>query len=163
MAARGNRIVLTPDRGFFVEGIVNTGETFYPGMAVQMDPSQDRQGGRFVWKLYDSDGDGDRPKGPYIIITEDIKQGKTTSDSFAAGERVPGFIPLPGCEINLLLKNETGTADDHAAGEMIVPDDTSGKWVVSPGGAEETEPAMVLDPVTDPTADTLTWCVWTGY
>lgn len=162
MAARGNRIILTPDRGFWVEGIVNAGETFYPGMGVQMDPSQALQGGRHVHKIYNADADGGRPKGPIIIVTEDIKQGKNTGDSYAAGERFQGFIPLPGCELNLLLENIAGTADDHAAGEILMLNDGTGKWIAATG-SPETEPAMHLDTVTDPTADTLSWCVWTGY
>jgi hypothetical protein len=120
--------------------------------------------GKFTWVLYNSDGDGDRPKGPLIILTEAALAGRTKDVAYAAGENAYGYIPLAGDELNLLIKNETGTADDHAAGEMLVPDDSTGKFVISPGdGTEETEPAQLNEAITDPTADTLAWCTWTGF
>lgn len=160
--SKGNRIILTPDRGYPVELIVNTGETWYPGMIVQYDPTQSTNGGRHIGKIYDRGADGDRPLGPHVVVCEDLKIGKTTSDSYTAGLRVPCFVPLAGCELNLLYKNVSGTADDVAAGDLFIVDDGTGKVIVTTG-SPEAEVAEALEAVTDPTADTLVWSIWTGH
>jgi hypothetical protein len=160
--SRGNRIVVTPGRGWPVEGVINAGETPKPGQIVQIDPTQAMQGGRFVWKLYTTGTDGKRPKGPFIVLTEDVYQGRTVNDAYAAGERCFGFVPLAGCELNLLYKNVAGTADDVVAGNLFAVDDATGKVQVS-AGTEQTEVAMAMEALTDPTADALVWSIWTGY
>jgi hypothetical protein len=163
--ARGSEIIVYPGtepNGHFKEGIVNTGQTLYPGMVVQEDPTQALQGGRFVWKIYDADADGGRPKGELIIILADSLQGKTVNDPYAAGDRCFGYVPCAGDELNLLILNIAGTADDHAAGEMLIPDDTTGKFIATTG-SPELECAQLLETITDPVADTLAWCKWTGY
>lgn len=160
--ARGNRIILTPDRGIPVEGIINAGETPKPGTVYQIDATQAMQGGRHVWKQFTRDADGDRPKGPLIVLTEDILQGKTTTDAYGAGDRAFGFIPFAGCELNLLFKNVAGTADDVVAGDLFIVDTGTGKVIVTTGTVES-EPAMALEALTDPTADALVWSIWTGY
>lgn len=160
--SRRNRIILTPDRGYEVEGIINAAETPYPGTIVQMDPTQALQGGRHVWKVFTRDADGDRPKGPHIVLKEDLYQGKTMTDPYAAGDRCFGFIPQAGCELNLLFKNVSGTADDVVAGDLFIVDTTTGKVIVTTG-SPECEVAMALEALTDPTADTLVWSIWTGH
>lgn len=160
--SKGNRIVLTPDRGYPVEGIINAAETPKPGTCYQIDPTQAVQGNRNVWKVYTTGTDGARPKGPMIILTEDILQGKTMTDAYAAGDRAFGFVPLPGCELNLLHLNVAGTADDVAAGDKLIVDDTTGKWFTTTG-SPQTEPAMAMEAVVDPTADSLMWCIWSGF
>src|SRR5678815_560648 len=160
--ARGNEILIGPGtepKGRYVEGIVAAGQTFYPGMAVQIDPTIALVGGKWTHKIFDADADGGRPKGPIVIVLNDPMQGKVLTDSYAAGTRFFGYIPLPGDELNLLLLNITGTADDHAVGEILIIDDTTGKFIATTG-SPETEPAMLLEAVTDPLADTLVWCIW---
>lgn len=163
--AKGNEILVNAYgsyRGKRDEGIVNAGETFYPGMIVQRDPTQSMQNARHVFKLYNADADGGRPKGAVWIVLADHYQGKLTTDSIAAGERCFLYCPLPGDQLNLLYKNESGTADDVAAGDIFIADDTTGKFTLTTG-TPETEMAMALEAVTDPTADTLVWSEWTGY
>ena len=160
--ANGSRIIQTQSRGFPVEGIVNAGETLYPGMIVQIDPTQSAQGETFIMKIYNRDADGDRPAGPHIVVCEDIHQGLTTADSYAAGARFPGFVPLAGCRLNLLFKNVSGTADDVVAGDLFIVDDATGKMIVTTGTVEA-EVAMALEAVTDPTADTLVDSIWSGH
>ncbi len=163
--SRRNKIVLEPDpRGKRIEGFVATGETFYPGMCVQMDPTVTLKGGRHTCKIFNRDADGNNPAGPHIIVVENYLLGKTISDSYAAGERFFGYVPLPGDELNLLLLNIGGTTDDHTAGEILIVDDGTGKFIATTGGSEvlDREPAMLLETVTDPTVDTLAWCVWAG-
>lgn len=161
--SRGNSIIVSAHpKGRFVEGIIGAGITPKPGTILQLDISEDLQGGRHVLELYNADADGGRPKGPFIVLLEDSLQGKTVSDAYAAGERCRGYIPLPGDELNLLIADINGTADDHTKGEMLIVDDTTGKLIATTGDPE-TEVAMLLETITDPTADTLAWCQWTGF
>lgn len=163
MAGRGKQIIVTANpRGVFMEGVINTGETPKPGTIMQLDPTQTMVGGRHVWKIYNRDADGNRPAGPYIVLLEDKLRGKTITDAYAAGDRAFGYVPLPGEEINLLHLNVTGTGDDVALGDLLIVDDTTGKVLVTTG-SPESEPAMALEALTDPTADELLWCIWTGY
>lgn len=163
--ARGNRIVVSAVDGAaakYVEGNIAAGETPKPGQIVQLQSATALVGGRHTWEIYNADADGGRPKGPYIVLIEDALQGKTVTDAYVAGERAFGLIPKAGDELNLLLLNIAGTADDHTKGEMLIVDDTTGKMIATTG-SPETEVAQLLEDVTDPTADTLAWCIWTGY
>lgn len=160
-----NKVVLGPEpyRGVFVEGTIKTGETPKPGQVVQYDVSAGMDGnGRWDWEIYNADEDGARPKGPLIILREDVLQGKLISTAYAAGDHAYGYIPVPGDELVMLLKNLAGTADDHTTGEMLIVDDTTGKLIATTG-TPETEPFILLEDVTDPTEDTLVHVQFTGY
>jgi hypothetical protein len=161
--SRRNRIVITPyaaERpGAQVEGVVATGETFYPGMIVQVDPSVALKNGRHTYKIFDRGADGDQPLGPHVVVIENYLLGKLMTDSYAAGEQFFGYVPLMGDELNLLLLNLSGTADDHTAGEILMVDDGTGKLIATTG-TPEMEVAVLLETITDPVADTLAWCRW---
>lgn len=161
--ARGNSIIVSANpRGVFEEGYVATGETFYPGMVVQRDASVALTSGRHTYKLFNRDADGDRPEGAFWVVRENGLLGLPATSSYAAGEKCFLYAPLPGEELNLLIKNLSGTADDHALGEILIVDDTSG-MLIATTGSPETEVAQLLEAITDPTADTLAWCQWTGH
>lgn len=161
--ARGNSIIVTADpKGQFEEGYVATGETFYPGMIVQRDASVALKGGRHTYQYYNRDADGNMPRGSYWVVLEDARIGKTTSDSTAAGERCFLYSPRAGEELNLLVANIAGTGDDHALNEILMVDDGTGKLIATTG-TPESEVAQLLEAITDPTADTLAWCQWTGH
>lgn len=160
--ARGACIVVSPDpKGHWVEGIIKTGETPKPGTIYQIDYSVALQHGRHTWTVYNADADGGRPKSPIIVLCENGRGG-TTDTAYAAGEQARGYIPLPGDELNLLVLNISGTGDDHALGEVLIIDDTTGKMIATTGSPEN-EVAVLKEAITDPTADTLAWCDWTGY
>lgn len=159
--ARGNRILITPDRATRVEGIIAAGETPKPGQVVQIKAATALQGGRWNWEIYNADADGGNPKGPYIVLEEDFLQGKTAADAYAAGDRAFGFHPHMGCEFNGLLLNIAGTADDHTKGEILIVDDTTGKFIATTGSPED-EVAQLNETITDPAADTLAWMTWQG-
>lgn len=158
----GNRIIMTPDRCFKVEGYIATGETPVPGQIVQRQYATALKGNRFTWELYNVAADGARPTGPLILLTEDNLQGRLATTAYAAGDHAFGVILLPGCEFNGLLANISGTGDDHTKGEVLIIDDTTGKFIATTG-SPETEPAVLNETVTDPTADALYWMTWTGY
>lgn len=162
--ARGNCIIIngTEPKGRFMEGYIAAGETPKPGMILQIQSATALKSGRHTFEIYNADQDGGRPKGPFYVLCEDAYQGKTVDDAYAAGDRAFLYTPLPGDELNLLLLNIAGTADDHTKGEMLIVDDTTGKMIATTG-SPETEVAQLLETVTDPVADTLAWCLWTGY
>jgi hypothetical protein len=163
--ARGNEIVVTsPPRGKFEEGYVAAGETHYPGMIVQRDASVALKGGRHTYKIYSRDADGDQPAGAFWVATNLLGalRGGLTSEGYAAGERVQYYSPQDGEEINLLVGNLSGTGDDHALGEILMVDNGTGKLIATTG-SPETEVAQLLEAITDPTADTLAWCQWSGH
>lgn len=162
MAVRGSEIIVSANpHGRFMEGIISG--TPKPGTIVQLDLSVAPQGGRFTWKVYDRSADGDRPAGPFIVLLEDRFNGNRTYESaYASGDRCFGYVPLPGDELNLRFKDIAGTADDHAAGEMLIVDDGSGLMIATTG-SPQTEVAINMEAITDPVADTLGWVTWTGY
>lgn len=162
--ARGNETIVTANpRGVFEEGYVKTGQTFSPGMGVLRDASVALINGKHTYKLYDETADGDHPTGALWVVTNLLNAlvGKTLSDTYAAGTRVSVYSPVAGEELNLLLKDIAGTADDHALGEKLVIDTGTGKWIATTG-SPETEFAQLLEVVTDPAADTQAWCQWSG-
>lgn len=158
--SRRNKIVINPDpKGNKIEGFVAAGQTFYPGMAVVIDPTVALKNGRHTWKYFAPGSDGALPGGPICIVQENYLLGKQLSDSYAAGERFFGYCPLPGDELNLLLADVAGTADDHAAGEVLIIKNASGKFIATTGSPAQ-KPATLLETITDPVADTLAWCIW---
>lgn len=164
--ARGTRIIVSDQpKGHMTPLYVKTGQTIYPGMLVQKDLSVALKGGRESVIVYDADADGGRPKGGAVYIaTNEIGggAGRDATTQIPAGEQELFYTPLPGDELNLLILNIAGTADDHAIGEVLIADDTTGKFIATTG-SPETEMAVLKEAITDPTADTLAWCEWTGY
>lgn len=159
--AKGNRIVLSSEpQGRFIEGVLGN-ITPKPGTIMQFDISEALVGNRHVWEVYNADADGGNPKGPYIVLIEDYLAGVGPTTAYAANSRCFGYIPKSGDELNLLLADVAGTADDHTKGEILIVDDGTGKLIATTGTPED-EVAMLLEDVTDPTADTLAWCIWQG-
>lgn len=161
--ARGNSIIVSanpPEN--FTEGYIAAGQTPKPGQVLQIDPTVALKGGRHTWKIYNRGADGKRPAGPIGVLLEDAKIGRTVSDAYAAGEFAPIHIPRAGEELNMLLGDVAGTADDHLAGEVLMIDDTTGKLVATTG-SPQTESFILMEAVVDPVADTLVWVQYSGY
>lgn len=162
--AKGNKIIVNAHpMGRRLEGPIKTGETPKPGTVMQIDVSAGLNDyAQFTYEAFNADGDGTRPIGPLFVLLEDELQGRTATTAYAAGENAFVYVPLPGDELNMLVLNIAGTADDHAIGEMLIVDDTTGKLIATTG-TPETEPFMLLETITDPTADTLAHCIYTGH
>jgi hypothetical protein len=160
--ARGNSIVVTSNpRGVFMEGIIGAGLTPKPGTIMQIQIATALKGGRHTWELYAPGTSGAKPKGPLIVLREDPYQGKTVSDAYAAGDRAFGYSPIAGEELNLLLEDIAGTADDHLLGEIVIPKTATGKLIATTGTPSVT--FLLKEAVTDPVADTLVWTQYGGY
>lgn len=162
--ARGTRIFVTSEpRGErLVELYVKSGQTIYPGMIVQKDLSVALKGGRESVVVFDADADGGNPKGGALYVATNelgAMVGRDATTQIPAGEKEIFVAPLPGDELNLLVLNLSGTADDHAVGEILIVDDTTGKLIATTGTPER-EVAVLKEVITDPTADTLAWCEW---
>lgn len=159
--ARGNKIVVNADaRGAHEWGYL--GGAYKPGTILQIDTSVALRNGKHTWVAYNQAADGDRPAGPFAVLDYDYLSGKGPTDAYASGDFAPLYIPLPGDELNLLFFNQSGTGDDVAIGDKLIVDDGTGK-VFTTTGSPETEVAVALEAITDPTADQLLWCRWSGY
>lgn len=163
--AKGNEIVVSNlRRGLDISGYVKAGvTTLKPGMCMEIDWTVAEVNGLHTFKLYTADADGGRPKGPLIICDIDHLQGKTTSDTYAAGSLAKGYIPVAGDQLNILMLDIAGTGDDHTIGDVLIPDSTTGKFIITTG-SPEIEPFILAEtPAADPTADQLVHVYYTGY
>jgi hypothetical protein len=133
-----------------------------PGTILSIVAATEPKNGRHTWGVYTPGADGDRPIGPLAILLEDALQGKTVDDAYVTGTYCRMYCCIPGDEVLLLMKNESGTADSHAIGEKVMIDDGTGKGIVT-SGSVETEPFVVMETVAALTADTLVHCMFTGY
>ncbi len=173
--AQGNCIVLTLDRGCKVEGKIGPAFTSYtassghgaascpkPGVCVQINAVYGQEGGRWTWQQMDTPADGANPTGPHIILREDLKLGTDNAQPYATGVRADGWIPWAGCELNLVVKDitgGTGTTTAVALNDLLITDDTTGKFIVTTG-SPECEPAMALETHANDGSDSLIWAIW---
>lgn len=155
---RGSRIIVSADpQGKYLEGVVSG--TPKPGIMMEIKISVAMVGGRFTWQAFQPGTNGQRRL--VAILLEDDLQGKLASDAYVDGTRCKMYVPLPGEEMNILLKDIAGTGDDHAAGETVIADTGTGKFIATTG-SPQSEPFRLLETITDPVADTLAWASYTG-
>lgn len=163
--ARGSLIVVTAGAdGQYQEGKVAAGQTFYPGMVVQRDPSAALTMGKHTYKLYDRAADGDRPAGAFWVVTGNLERGRSlpVTTAIVAGSWTEFYCPEAGDELNLLLGDVAGTGDSHTAGEILMVDDGTG-CLVATTGSPQTEVAQLLENIAAPVANTLAWVQWSGH
>lgn len=161
--ARGNGIIVSANpRGVFEEGFIKTGETPKPGTILQRDASVALVGGRHTYKIFAPGTDGEHPLGALYVLLENSLAGKPATEAYAAGDRCFLYVPQPGEELNMLILNISGTGDDHALGEKLMIDTGTGKLIATTG-TPESEPFELLEAITDPTADTLAWVLFSGF
>lgn len=159
--AKGNKIIASANpKGHFTEGKING--ALVPGTVVQIDTSEgiDSGTGRFDWEAFNQDADGDQRL--IAVLLEDSLQGKLQTDAYVTGDTCFVYFPIAGEELNMLIANLAGTADDHSFGEILMVNDGDG-LLVATTGSPESEPFTLLETITDPTADTLAHCIFTGY
>lgn len=161
--ARGSEIIVSANpRGVFSEGTLATGITPVPGTIMQIDVSAGIDAnGRFTYELFAAT-DGLRPVGPLYILLPDVNRGKLATEAYADSDHCFLYTPIAAEEFNCLISNLAGTADDHAIGEMLIVDSGTGELIATTGTVE-VEPFMLLETITDPTADTLAHVIYTGY
>lgn len=158
MAARGETIIISTEPcGKFLSGVVSG--TPKPGTLMEiMTPFHSN--GRHRYRAYQPGTDGERRM--VIVLLEDNLQGKLVTDAYTNGSWGRFYVPAAGEELNMLIGDVVGTGDDHPAGELLMADTGTGKLVASTG-SPESEPFILLEAVTDPIADFLSPCMYTGY
>lgn len=157
--ARGNDIIVTANPGgTFLEGVVSG--TPKPGTVMEILASTDLVGNRHTWRVYQPGTDGQQRL--IAVLLPDYAQGKLATDAYVSGDRCRLYCPLPGEELNMLIADVAGTADDHTKGETMIVDTGTGKLIATTG-SPQSEPFRLLETITDPTADQLAWVMYTGY
>lgn len=157
--ASGNEIVVSSEpAGKFKEGIISG--TPKPGTCMQLKANVAPIGGRFTYEVYNPGADGEQRE--VLVLLADQLQGKTATDAYVDGQRGFLYAPAAGDELNMIVANISGTADDHTIGEMLMIDNGTGKLVVTTG-SPEMESFQLLEAITDPTVDTLAHVEYTGH
>jgi hypothetical protein len=160
---RGNNIIVNANpQGRRLAGYIAAGATaLNPGTLYQIDPTVATIGNLFTLKPYARSADGNRPAGSAYILDYDSKQGKIATDAYTAGLLAEFYAPQNGDEINLRFYNQSGTADDIAAGDVLIAKNNVGQFFKTTG-SPQWEPAMALEAIVDPIADQLLWASWSG-
>jgi hypothetical protein len=166
--ARGNECIVTSNpKGVFREGFISG--TPKPGIVVEHKVGTALRGGRFTYEPAGTTANSGANQGmaadgnrlPICILLPDHLQGKTMNDAYADGDRCFLYYPVAGEELNMIIENQSGTADDFVAGDKLIVDDGTGKLLIS-AGTPEAEPFICQETATDLTADNLTWVMFTG-
>lgn len=169
--AKGNRIIVTPEpRGVFEECIVSG--TPKPGTCMELKTAGSA-GNRHTYEAagttaasgsHGMSADGDRMPVCVLLCWPEhaaCPPGRTAADAYVDGERGAVYWPQPDEELNVLFMNVAGTGEDVVFGDKMIIDDGTGKILVSTG-TPESEPFQALEAYTDPTADQLLWCKFSG-
>lgn len=161
--AKGNLVVVKSEAGRNDEGTIS-GTGLKPGIVVQLKSLTSPVLGQPTWEAYDRSASGDRPKGPLAILDIDLLGGKTRDDAYNDGDRCFVWYPTFGDELNMLVKDfpGTGSASDVDIGDIMMPEDGTGKLVLQTG-SPQTGPFVVKEAVADLTADTHVHVQFTGY
>lgn len=158
MAARGNKVIISsPEVGRRVAGVLSG--TPKPGTCMEIQTPFYQQGNH-LYRVYQPGTDGDRR--PVIVLLEDDLQGFVLGTAGVDGTMRQFYYPVSGEEMNMLIADVAGTADDHAALEVMIIDTGTGKLIATTG-SPESEPFILLEAATDPTADYYAPCLFTGY
>lgn len=153
----GNGIILngTEPKGRFQECIVSG--TPKPGTCMTVLAATEPVNGIFTYEAFNRGADG--ADAPTAVLLPDYLQGKLATDAYASGDRGFLYFPISGDELNMLLKNISGTSDAFAIGDPLMVDDTTGKLIAITG-----TPARVAfecrETVAAITADTLARCIF---
>tara|TARA_R110002020_G_scaffold376130_3_gene587295 strand:+ start:20519 stop:21001 length:483 start_codon:yes stop_codon:yes gene_type:complete len=159
--AKGNKIVVSPHpKGVEIEGTING--ALKPGTVVQIDVSEgiDTGTNRMQWEAYAPGTDGDQRL--IAVLLPDRHQGKLATDAYVSGDQCFVYVPVAGEQLNMLYLDIAGTGDDHAFGDVMMVDTSTGKLIATTG-TPESEPFTCLEAATDPTADSLLHSLYTGY
>lgn len=156
--ASGNKIVVTPDpKGVFLEGTISG--TPKPGTCMEIVATA-LVNGRPTFRVYQPGTDGERR--PVIVCLNDHLNGMLATDTYASGDHGYFYVPQAGEELNMLVADVAGTADDHTIEELMILKSGTGKLITTTG-TPESEPFILLEAATDPAADALMLAFYTGY
>lgn len=153
---KGNEIIVSANpQGKFLEGTISG--TPKPGTCMELVPATGLVGGRFTYRAVTR---ADGAKGPIYILLPDMLQGKMATDAYVSGTRGFLYAPIMGEDLNMLVADVAGTADDVAIGDLFGVAQTSGKLKANSGFASA--PFQANEVITDPTADYFLWVTYLG-
>lgn len=154
---KGSRIRIAGyERGVQKEGIISG--TPKPGTCMEVKATAIVQG-HATWQAFQTQADG-KPN-IVAVLTEGDLEGSIYSTAYANGDWGFLYCPVAGEEINVIVLDISGTGDDISVGELFMIDNPTGKLIANSSGSSV--PFISMEAVTDPTADTLTWCMYTGH
>ena len=159
--AKGNEIIVSADpKGVFLEGTVYG--TPKPGTVMKVRATA-LVGGRPVWEVYDTTGDG--YPGIVAVLLADQLQGGLATDAYVTGAHCFIYCPIAGEELNMLVADVAGTgtsgSEAKAIGDILMIDDGTGKLVDDSSGLRK--PFILLEAQAEPvSADALLHCMYTG-
>lgn len=159
MARRNSIVVSSAPAGHFLEGYI-TDDAIKPGTHMERDPDAPEVGGRFGYRRYQSGTDGARAT--ILILLEDALQGRTMETAYNENDRIFLYSPEMGDEMNVLVDDIDGTADDIAIGDKFIVDTETGRLIATTG-SPESEPWEAMEAVSNPTADHLVFMRYTGH
>lgn len=160
MSARGQIIVISSQpQGKFMDVVVSG--TPKPGTCMEIVTSF-HTGNRHQVRAYQPGTDGRR--GPVIVLLERDVLGQNITDAYADGSWGRAYAPIAGEELNMLVKDVsgTGTNDEFADGERAMIDSGTGK-LVRTAGTPESEPFIALGALLDVSEDTHHPFMYTGH
>jgi len=166
---RGNQILVSDNpRGRRIEGVISG--TPKPGTVVQLVRGTAVDGnGRHTWEPFgttaassDEGVAADGDKRIIAVLLEDTLQGQTYNDAYVSGDRCFIYFPIMGEELNMIVENQSGTADSWGVGDLLQVDDGTGKLLATDSNPES-EPFQLLEAVSALTADAHCWVMYTGY
>ena len=165
--AKGNAIIVTADPcGVFKEGVIDA--TPNPGFIMELKPAVAPVSGRHTWRARSTTAGS---KGGIWVLLGDKDQGKLSvgaiasfgmpavGDAYVSGTRGFLYAPLMGDELNLVVKDVAGTADDVAIGDLFGVNATGS---ITANAAYTSAPFQAMEVVTDPTANYLMWVLYLG-
>lgn len=159
--ARGSEIIVSANpQGVFLEGTIYG--TPKPGTVMQVKATA-LIGGRPVWQVYDTAGDG--YPGMVAVLLPDSLQGGLATTAYATGTHCFLYCPIAGEELNMLVADVSGTgtsgSEAKAIGDILMVDDGTGKLVDDSSGLRK--PFILLEAQAEPiSADALLHCMYTG-
>jgi hypothetical protein len=177
MAARGNCILITADPKGYAEEIIVSG-TPKPGTVMELKGSVAEIGGRRTFEAAGTTAanstysgmaaDGNRIPIAVLLCAADpwgaaINPWIGHDVAYADGDHGVVYYPSMGEELNMLIKDESGTGadQDFSVGDKLIVDDGTGKLLRS-ASTPESEPFIILEALTDLAADVLAPCQYTG-
>lgn len=160
MSTHAPIVVTAAPAGRFLEGtIVGTAK---PGQVMEPVPGSVMDArGRHSWRVYQPGTDGE--KALVAVLREAQLLGKTKNDAYADGDAIWLYCPIPGDDVQILMKNEAGTStvDTARVGGYITLDSGTGKGVPA-AGTEAMIPFQAQEDLSGIAADTHVLCWYTG-
>ena len=160
--AKGTEIVVSSQhRGVEQECIVSG--TPKPGTVMQIKAATEPVGGAYTYEAYDKSYDA-MPDAVAVLLP-DRYQGKLETEAYTSGDRGFIYFPAAGEELNMIIENVAGTADDYAIGDRLEINDGTGKLQDASTSTlnNRRAPFTVLETITDPTDDYLAHVRFNGH